>query len=483
MRAVSIPTLVCPYCGGALAVHAVAEQRGDDIRYGLVRCRCFLFPIVEGVLLLSLAKGYGGAEEALQPHAALQIAAIRFLEQNDLPRLKAWLRRHVPLALQLTEGPLPSYLEYCSELFAQLEPAIAAFLEDQGRYEVVGTPTPRASWLGRLHRRRPKPRGRAHQLQQLREFYPTRFFSPYAQSALLQLGYLPLGGRVLSLCCGHGMFENLLNADGRAGEVFSVDGQFLNLMVTQRFVRPDAQLICHDVQFGLPFRDGGFDAVFSSTCLPEIPAQRGFVHEAIRVTASRGWTWFDCVWNGELGGDRINSSRFYRFAQNFFTTLEDYAALFDECAGPDRRVGLAFPGAAGLYRDSAPVWAASADERAALFASRRELQLSALVTNRTQVRAAPAQPARAWLAPGRLAVSPAFDATAADGAITLRRRAGFERLAPNFAPKAFAGYPESATLNRIAATDAPALLRDFCDGLLAVLPNGFDRQTVPLVAP
>lgn len=479
-----IDWMTCPYCAGRLRLKQAVLEKNGDVLYGLVECRCFVFPIVEGILLLSLSKGYGGAEEALQPYVPLQAAAVRFLERGQLDALQSWIKVHMPLASPLMDGTAGTYLEYNSRLAARLEREVAAYLDDFGRFGVLGNPVgPQRRLLRRaLRALRPLPSGRAHQLGQLAQFYPARFFSPYAHSTMMQLGRLPLSGRVLSLCCGHGMFENLLRADGRAKDVVSIDGQFLNLLITRNFVRSQGPFICHDLQLGLPFPAGTFDAVFSSTCLPEIPTQRAFVQEAIRVTSRTGWTWFDCVWNGELGGPRVSPSRFYRFAQNFFARLEDYPVFFSECAGDVRRAAFDLPGPAHTYRDDPPAWTTKAEDIAQRLKVREQAQLSALVTDPQHFEGMIARPQRSWLAPEILAVSPAFDARVREGTIELKRRAGFDRLAPTFAPKGFPGYPESVTLSRTEFASPAALLERYCTGLLSVLPTAFDRASPSLAA-
>src|SRR5262249_26584044 len=97
-------SLRCPYCGGAMHVRREVEADAERICYGLLACRCFEFPIVDGIPLLSLAAGFGGAQEELQPYVPLQVAAIKHLQSNDVDGLRAWIARNVPLAAALMEG-------------------------------------------------------------------------------------------------------------------------------------------------------------------------------------------------------------------------------------------------------------------------------------------------------------------------------------------------------------------------------------------
>ena len=161
-------------------------------------------------------------------------------------------------------------------------------------------------------------------------FYVNRFISTEFANLRRRLRDVRIAGPVLSLCCGHGPFELLLRGRNPAVPVVSLDGQLLNLFVVKRFVAPDASYICHDVQFPLPFKDGVFSEVFSSSCLSELPSQAQFIRESRRVAAGNGWAMLDGVTPDVAG--RIVPIRFYRVCQNHFESLEDYRQLMLECA-------------------------------------------------------------------------------------------------------------------------------------------------------
>jgi hypothetical protein len=314
------------------------EENGARIKWALLRCRCFEFPIVDGVLLLSLAKGYGGSEEVLAPYMPLQVAAIQYLRANNLPGLRRWIERHIPLLHRLIGPQEVDYLSFSKELNARLWPQVEKDLFAWNNYEVIGR-------RGALKRRRNLVNAVAttrigYGLMKARRrllphvwitFYLTRFVSNELANLRTRLRNVRIEGPLLSLCCGHGPFELLLS--GRTAKVptVSMDGQLLNLFVVKRFIAPDSSYICHDVQFPLPFEDGVFSEVFSSTCLSEIPSQAHFIRESRRVTSERGWTMFDAVTPDEDG--RIVPTRFYRVCQNHFTSLEDYHKMMVECAG------------------------------------------------------------------------------------------------------------------------------------------------------
>jgi Methyltransferase domain len=340
MRRELVERMKCPYCLGNFdIVHQIEEgEAAGRINWGLLRCRCFEFPIVDGVLLLSLAKGYGGSEEAIVPYVPLQVAAIEYIRAGDVTGLRGWIAKHIPLLHRLISPDSVDYLSFSTDLNRRLGPQVEKDLFAWNRYEVLGR-------RGALrHRRRFIDTFAATRIgsgvmrarrrlfpQAWSTFYVSRFVSNELASLRTRLRDIRFVGPILSLCCGHGPFELFLQGRHRTVPVVSVDGQLLNLFVVKRFIAPDSSYICHDLQFSLPFKDGAFSEVFSSTCLSEIPSQALFVRESLRVTSNAGWTMFDAV-TPDVDG-RIVPTRFYRVCQNHFELMEDYGKLMRECAG------------------------------------------------------------------------------------------------------------------------------------------------------
>lgn len=464
----------CPYCAGTYKI--ARECQGDDqhIRYGLIECRCFQFPVVDGVLLLSLNKGYGGAEEVLQPYVPMQMAAIQYLQKDDVAGLLDWMRRHVPLAAELIEGRAGPYLPFYARMNHALEISEGQYLADASRYEVVGFKRPLYAlrkWVRRLNLRK------TDLGSLLCTYFISRFFAPRVNTLAMQLGQLPLDGRILSLCCGQGIFENLVAADGRNRELVCLDGQFLNLLITRTYIAPKASYICHDVTFPLPFNDGSFDGVFSSTCLPEIPAQRTFAREAIRVTSDSGWTFFDSVWGIANGVKRLDPRRHYRFCQNFFTSIEDYVAFFESCAVAGREVAIDIPAMPDAYY-GAPRWISGAARLTAIKAN-TDTEISALVTHPAKFKGF-TTPSRPWLNGAQLAVSPVFASTREGSGIRINLRSQFANPSIDFAAKSFGGYPQTALLDIAKAKDQAWVEQQFNNGVLTLLPQHFDEAVQKL---
>src|SRR5689334_6638016 len=215
--------MVCPYCGGAFTVASGAVGDDDTVEWGLLVCRCFEFPIIDGVLLLSLAKGYGGPEDAQNPYVPLQVAAITFLRDGDVAGLRAWMARHCPdVAGLLRDAPVEPYLALSARLGAAIEPLVVSYLDEVAPFEVIGQAAPKK-------RRREKPAtvDRNAELRRLGDFYVIRFFSPRGNALALRLAHLPWGPRVLSLCGGHGVFENFARVLDAPSEVVCIDAQLV----------------------------------------------------------------------------------------------------------------------------------------------------------------------------------------------------------------------------------------------------------------
>lgn len=482
-----IAQLRCPYSGGPLHISKEVSGDAERLHYGLLASRSFEFPVVDGILLLSLSKGYGGAEEELQPYVPLQVAAIKYLEQSNVDGLRGWIRRHLPLAAQLLDGSREAYLPFIARMALEQDRVTSEYLIQNSRFEFLGYPPParrRDRLLGsaRHYRRQQRARAAAAQrnprdweLQQLQSYYVERFFAPRVNALALQLGSLPLQGQLLSLCCGHGVYENLINLHGAGDRLLSIDGQFLNLLITRRYVHPQGSYICHDLQFPFPFEDGTFDGVFASTCLPEIPAQKSFVSEAARVTADSGWTFMDSIWNLDIGVRRIDPRREYRFCQNFFTSLEDYLPFFAECA-PGRELALDVPALPADYLGHAP-WIRGEDAMRSAIREGRDWEISLLATVPQRFRGLSDPGPRGWMRADRLAPSPAYEVVSGDGtAIELRRRPSFDRLQRVFAPKTLAELPAQVTLARARLDDPDYLTGLYCASVLVPLPREFDRQ-------
>lgn len=488
MRLNLIDDLVCPYTGGPMWPTSVVQGDVDRIDFGIVSSECFDFPVVGGVLLLGLTKGYGGPEEKLAPYVALQAASLTFLGRNDVVGLLGWMRQHSPLAHRLLTGEISTYTDFALELAQTTAALDATAMTRDADLEVLGDVGAR----GRLHDIAARTRlhrvigrrsiGLAHRavtgarklrtrLQNTKaqrdsaiaeNFYAQRFFSPRAAGTAFTISTLDTTGPILSVCCGHGMFENLLNQSGRRPrELVCVDGQLINLLALRAFVDPHVDAICHDVQLDWPFPDKYFQGVFSSSCLPEVPAQAHVIREAVRLTRDSGWTLFDSIWALDSGVQRCDPYRPYRYLQNFLPTLASYRDVFSRQAG-GKKVHYALCRPAAEIVDG-PAWASSPADIDAEFATARDTELNVLIVDPEKFGGfVPAD--HGWMAHCRL--SPAYRTV--DSAAQIR--SGFDVTSSVFAPVGFRGMPTRLPSARLTEDPVGA----FADSVTAPLPDRFD---------
>jgi SAM-dependent methyltransferase len=472
MRRELIGQMKCPYCLGHFSIAHEHEEEAGRIKWALLRCRCFEFPVVDGVLLLSLVKGYGGSEETLAPYVPLQVAAIEYIRAGDIAGLRRWIARHMPLLHRLMSPDPVDYLNFSRELNARLWPEVEKDLFAWNSYEVIGRRgalrhrpgllnrlaiTRVGSWLMRARRRLfPQIWG---------TFYVNRFISTEFANLRTRLRDIRIAGPVLSLCCGHGPFELLLRGRNPAVPVVSLDGQLLNLFVVKRFVASDASYICHDVQYPLPFKDGVFSEVFSSSCLSELPSQAQFIRESRRVASSSGWAMLDGV-TPDIAG-RIVPTRFYRVCQNHFQSLEDYRQLMLECADNRALHFTPFEPAEARWTDDAAALVGS-DSATFLFNDglASEVQSARSDEFTSEERA-------------MLAVNPRYRVQVEAARLVGRLRFG-ERVATRLKMLRLGALPPNIEIDRQKLDDSAHLKSLYERGLIVFLPANFADDAVYL---
>jgi hypothetical protein len=466
--------MVCPYCLGRFSVTRSIEETDGRIKWGVLRCRCFEFPIVDGVLLLSLAKAYGGSEEVLVPYVPLQVAALEYLRADDPAGLRHWIQRHVPFLHRLIAPEPVDYLSFTKLLNARLGPEIEKDLFAWNVYEVLGrraaikggrrlVNTLATTWLGYG-----VMRARRRIFPQVWTFYVNRFVSNELAQLRARLRNVRIDGPLLSLCCGHGPLELILSGRTPKVPVVSMDGQVLNLFVVKRFIAPDSTYICHDAQFALPFQDGVFSEVFSSTCLSEIPSQAYFIRESRRVTSESGWTMFDAVTPEE--NTRVVPTRFYRVCQNHFASLDDYHKLMVECAG-GRFVRFT------SVNPPEPCWT---DDAAVL----RSASSATFVLNAGGVSDFQFAGQSGFSAEERtsLAFNPRYKVKVEDSKLSGRLRLA-DRVGAKLKMQMPATLPSDVSIDRRRLDDSPYLEGLYRSGVIVLLPKNFAGNAVNLFAP
>lgn len=312
----------CPYCRGEFADVLTVAGDPERVDYGLATCACFSFPIVHGVLLLKLAPDEATPESVLQPFISLQAAAIRYLARRDLGGLRAWISEHTPLIHSLISGGHSTYADAALAVHNSLGRHVHEALSGWAALDLLEGTTDHSPTDMRPGQIVSNP-ARA-------PWYVARNFMPRNVVNRCELATVPLSGRLLSICCGHGYFELNVNGQPTHRNIVSLDKQLLNLLILRSFVHTRANAVCYDAQLPLPFTDGFFDGCYGSAFLHELPSVAGVLQELLRVTSVGGWCIVSTV---RLGGvPPIDPERHYQVCLNNVPDLQEYGRLFASLA-------------------------------------------------------------------------------------------------------------------------------------------------------
>ena len=331
--------LRCPYCTGNFTLTINLKSHKDRVLYGSVECNCFEFPIIDGVLLLSLTQGYGGSEGKLIPYESFMAAVIVFIHTGDLDGLRAWIEKNSPILAQLIYREELSFVDFNIAYTRQFHTHNARYLDEQKRqYGVVGESLGEGALPADEQGESVYPKTFEDMLYRKMasggNFYAKRYFDSSMSVTRNFLLHNKPDDYLLSLCFGQGVFESVAREHVPADKMISLDAQLINIFITKRFIHPDGLYICHDLYFPLPFRDGFLSAVFASTCLPELVNQAQVVRELARVTSPEGWGLIEHIWTGKMM--RYVPNRYYRYMQNFFASFDNYLTLLNNTCDPGR---------------------------------------------------------------------------------------------------------------------------------------------------
>jgi len=263
-----IQALHCPYCASPLAVERSIRARLDDIEHGVVRCGCYRYPIIDGILILKQQSGPADTHDARVAHLlAGEIEQARRLAMHaDSPR-------------PTTLGPWQRALQGAAALGIPLAGALARL---------------RSGASGKAMQRFQGDLSFAELLDTLRPgLYGQYLYQRYANNSflasvapLLLLGDLEPGQRVLELTCGIGHSAFLMQALFPHLQLVATDHDYVNLAIAKRHFVPGAQLLCLDAEAPLPFADRSFDAVFCLDGFHYLRSKVALVSELDRVTES-----------------------------------------------------------------------------------------------------------------------------------------------------------------------------------------------------
>lgn len=250
--------LHCPYCWSAFEIDSAAPDPAEGI-YGILRCGCHDYPVVEGIPIIQHVDGLDRVVEFIRGNEpkrallqALNVFRVRWAHRSRWHQVRYHLN--------------------CRRLVSD------AALTFEDAAQLVRTPKIFADYL--VHR------------------YANPSFLAAVGTLLVlkclekQNGGLNRDGssratdgtpRLLDLACGAGHSSFLIRLLYPGLSVISADQDFVSLYLARRFLAPDTTQVCWDVEVPSPFPDHWFDGVFCLDAFHYFKSKRAVASELKRI--------------------------------------------------------------------------------------------------------------------------------------------------------------------------------------------------------
>ena len=258
MRQEFLKLMKCPYCGTDFEIEEVYEENGREIINGAVKCECGVYPILHGILNLKINPLSKHALELLkegEPKEALMLLLgpnvegvwelTEFLQAKQLGRVfrKVLLTTVAIWAKHISKKYLKEELSFC---------------------DLLGNNPDHAYFKHRFS------------AETLWSVYP---FVPLLKSNRK---------RILDLGCGRGHASFVISTYVKPEELVCADHTFKSLYLAKKYFVKEAQFICLDGNYPLPFKDHTFDSVFMLDALHYIQTRAQLANELKRVISPEG---------------------------------------------------------------------------------------------------------------------------------------------------------------------------------------------------
>lgn len=255
MKSEFLKLMRCPYCGTDFEIADIYEGTGEEAIYGILKCGCNEYPIVEGILNLKIT--------------SLKEKIINLLREGN---------KKDALAISLLESAEDGYrivnsLE--SSGYRRILGKIASFIlkrlisSNYKRYvtkDLSFCDLRKDSWL--KHR---------FSIQTLWSNYPFIPILKERRESILDLG------------CWTGHLSYVIYNCVNPERMVCVDKIFSDLYLNRKYFVNEADFVCFDLNYPLPFKDKIFTSVILSNTFQYINARNLLVNELERITLPKGF--------------------------------------------------------------------------------------------------------------------------------------------------------------------------------------------------
>lgn len=248
-------TLHCPYCGSGFNLEFQVSSGAGDVQYGILRCACYRYPIVDGIPILRQCSGPADTNDV----------AVGYLEARQFG--KAF--HHVFYGA----SPIRRRKSRWQRAVERLRPAPPSFQEPATFREglQMHRPSEYATYL--LHRTT-----------------NNSFLAAIPLLLLLKDLQAQSGGpaRMLDLNCGVGHASYLTRLLFPEISVIAADHDFVNLYLARKYLIPDTPCICLDAELPLPFAENFFSSVLCLDGLHYVRSKKALLKELDRILEENG---------------------------------------------------------------------------------------------------------------------------------------------------------------------------------------------------
>lgn len=249
----------CPYCGSGFKLGEIHREILGDIIEGVIVCDCDKFPIIDGILILKPSD--------------INDYIIQLINDGKTKQAIGLLMGHFgERAFQLerllrTRGILGEKL---GEILSLIE-------ENRATYNYNRYSDDKSSFYSML--------GKGESEIYLKSrFSAETFWSLYPFIPLLKTSR----ERVLDLSCGMGHSSFVLSSYVKPQELVCVDYSFRHLYLAKKYFVKDAEFICLDANYSLPFKDNVFSTIIMQDAFHYIRGRYSLAQEMERVVSPQG---------------------------------------------------------------------------------------------------------------------------------------------------------------------------------------------------
>ena len=242
----------CPYCGSDLKIGEILKEKEGEIINGCVKCGCSEFSILDGILNLKIGLLNRYVIKLLKRgkiREALELSLWRYSESIcEIATLIGLKRLRGLFSILMEESARHAYKKYSRE---------TPF------YNLLGK-TPSENYL--------KHRFSAETLWSVYPFIPL----------------LKTKEKILDIGCGTGHTSFIISTYVKPKELVCVDRAFRHLYQAKKYFAKDAQCICLDANYPLPFKSNIFDAIFMLDAFHYIYSRASLAREMERLLLPQG---------------------------------------------------------------------------------------------------------------------------------------------------------------------------------------------------